>query len=106
MALSSQFSMNEQQLVAFNALCAEYDTVIQRRCAVLRDSIMQSPDMPRADVYRITIPRRSDIQARDTITNAALSAFSSDFSVLKKQLECAGYYSAVWDLERIRSCRS
>tara|TARA_B100000963_G_scaffold106714_2_gene92680 strand:+ start:4644 stop:4943 length:300 start_codon:yes stop_codon:yes gene_type:complete len=99
--------MNEHQSIAFHALCCEYDTVISRRCVILRDALSKCKEGEHHEAYRITYHHRASIQPRDSITDAALAAFSQDFHLLKKLLENHGYYTAVWDLQnKMQDCLS
>lgn len=91
--------MNEQQRIAFAALCVEWDTVIRRRCALLKSVRALHPDMTRADLYRETMDARCQVLPSQTITNAARDAFVGDITQLKQGLLARGYYSAAWDLE-------
>ena len=91
--------MNEQQRVAFSALCAEWDRVILKRCAVIRKAHQADPTMPRADLYRLTMPHRRQICPSEELKQAAIKAFENNPDRLKRALTYRGYYSAAWELD-------
>ena len=91
--------MNEQQRLAFCALCAEWDKVIRKRCTVVRKAAQSDPTIPRADLYRLTMPHRRQICPSEELTQAAIRAFADNPDRLKRALTYRGYYSAAWELD-------
>ena len=97
-ACSLIFRMNDHERMVFCGLCAEWDRVISRRLALVRNMHKMHPEMPRADLYRNTMAARMAILPGQDVVDDAMRAFAPDVGRLKKALLDRGYYSAAWEI--------
>ena len=98
-ACGLSWRMNDHERMVFCGLCAEWDRVISRRLALVRNMHKLHPEMPRAELYRNTMTSRSMILPRQGVVDEAVRAFAPDVGRLKKALLDRGYYSAAWDID-------